>query len=57
MKKKIFTLVSIVFLAFACSQDSNDSTSADSFGDGQGGSLATFTLTAPFLLMSTLKPK
>ena len=49
MKKKIFTLVSIVFLAFACSQDSNDSTSADSFGDGQGGSLATFTLKDNYL--------
>ena len=49
MKKKIFTLISVVFLVFACNQDSNDTTSSDSFGDGQGGSLATFTLKDNYL--------
>lgn len=50
MKKKLLIIVSVIFLIFACSQESSDSNQANSVsGDGQGGSLATFTLKGEYL--------
>lgn len=50
MKKKFLIPIFSIFLALSCSQDSNDSsTNSDTSVDGQGGSLATFTLKGGYL--------
>ncbi|APZ45913.1 hypothetical protein BW723_06210 [Polaribacter reichenbachii] len=48
MKKNIFSLITAVLLIFSCSQDASN-TSSDLSIDGQGGSLATFTLKGDYL--------
>ena len=49
MKNFYYLLVCALVLIYACSTDSNDSSSSDSAGDGQGGSLATFALKGNYL--------
>ena len=46
--KKYITLLLVAFL-FACSDGTNDSASENAPADGQGGSLATFTLKGDYL--------
>lgn len=48
MRKTYITVLFAIVLAFSCSENDN-STSADVAGDGQGGSLATFTLKGDYL--------
>lgn len=49
MKKQILLLICAIFLVLSCSQNSNDSNSADISTDGQGGSLAIFSLKGDYL--------
>ncbi|MGK0413456.1 MAG: hypothetical protein ACJA1B_001659 [Polaribacter sp.] len=49
MLKKISTLFIITLFFISCSQDANDVTSNSDFTDGQGGSLATFSLKGSYL--------
>lgn len=49
MLKKIITLFTITLCVISCSQDTNDVTSNSDFTDGQGGSLATFSLKGSYL--------
>ena len=48
MRKRYITVLFAIILAFSCSE-SDSSISADVAGDGQGGSLATFTLKGDYL--------
>lgn len=48
MKKQYLTIAFAILLVFSCSEN-NDSVSAEVSGDGQGGSLATFTLKGDYL--------
>lgn len=49
MIKKIITLFTIVLFLISCSENSNDSSQNSEFSDGQGGSLATFSLKGNYL--------
>ena len=49
MLKKIILVFAITLFVFSCSQDSNDSSQNSDFSDGQGGSLATFSLKGGYL--------
>lgn len=49
MKKQILIILCSVFLVFSCSQSANDTVSADVSSDGQGGSLAIFSLKDDYL--------
>ncbi|UAM97433.1 hypothetical protein K8354_14065 [Polaribacter litorisediminis] len=49
MLKKISKLFIITLCIISCSQDANDVTSNSEFTDGQGGSMATFSLKGSYL--------